>query len=834
MSSHSLRGGAGGSAATRRRRKESALIHALQRILSEFSSDDDSETGTTPPANPPSRRTAYRNETRDDDGDDDSELLSSLGTLVNKYASTRGRPQTPLVEQLRQLLDRFTRPVATRRVHFHDDTDSQTPTSDDENAKSSGKGAKTQTRGKGKSFVQHDDSKTNFVRKGDTPQHDPSSSRFKGKKTAQQPHDTTNQAKGKSAFQQFTSNTAVETVERTLARRPPKIVDEISQQICSYHKLCNTLNEGKLPADCCGAMVKTENIGELRALSKIHELQSTTFALVLWDSTDPDCVKPDDAITRWFITEQGAVNLYCVPLGFKLPELPNQPKITKITPKEAEQHEAIRFTIRQEYIPSQWEQACKDPSQWILRNGFIPPNVEVRTYGWKEQQVDGKTLLTGYGKTKASDIPQTLQQSGKSEIFCEPLAGSSRTRAPVQWITKLPDETPHTYFLRSYTMAREQNLPLAARPGSGSSLGIRGGKIDEKQTGKWLLHGVPPEWSPELLMSFLHEQGFASLRNMQPPRYKNGVWTVVAQPPEGKQENTFVYEAGKFVITIRRWQKPKTITRDRWTSYGSSWITGKDHQPADTQMANSDDKDSEVKIISSTTSPEKPATKKVKVDAAPQPILQRKRLYDEPGPNNTVILDLGGDGDCGYRSIAAAMALRSGKYLPEVKENIISLGKTIQAKAHQFLRDHDAWKAAWAIDPSAHEAMQNGPIPKNPQEYLDAVLRPKRWLDGLVAQAVAKSLQTDILIFEKPDKKWKMTARLQCEDGVLRDPIILLLHNEHYRTITSPKDIPKSWKTATPKGVVSRGAGKSVKSFSSWLKPASVIHDKQSTSFSHP
>jgi len=79
-------------------------------------------------------------------------------------------------------------------------------------------------------------------------------------------------------------------------------------------------------------------------------------------------------------------------------------------------------------------------------------------------------------------------------------------------------------------------------------------------------------------------------------------------------------------------------------------------------MAHSDDKDSEVKIVSSTTSPEKPATKKVKVDVAPQPIPQRKRLYDEPGPNNTIILDLGGDGDCGYRSIAAAYE-KSGRTL---------------------------------------------------------------------------------------------------------------------------------------------------------------------------
>ena len=92
-----------------------------------------------------------------------------------------------------------------------------------------------------------------------------------------------------------------------------------------------------------------------------------------------------------------------------------------------------------------------------------------------------------------------------------------------------------------------------------------------------------------------------------------------------------------------------------------------------------------------------------------------------------------------------------------------------------------------------------------------------------------KSPSNGHLDFWKPEKKWKMTARLQCEDGVLRDPIVLLLHNEHYRAISSPKDIPKSWKSATPKGVVSRGAGKSVKSFSSWLKPASVIHARQSS-----
>ena len=317
------------------------------------------------------------------------------------------------------------------------------------------------------------------------------------------------------------------------------------------------------------------------------------------------------------------------------------------------------------------------------------------------------------------------------------------------------------------------------------------------------------------LCPFWHEQGFASLRNVQPPRYKNGVWTVVAQPPEGKKENTFVYEAGKFVITIRKWQKPKTITQDRWTSYGSSWITGKDNQHADTPMANSDDKDSEVKIL---------PPRKSRLMLHLNLFHRENASMTNLAPNNTIILDLGGDGDCGYRSIAAAMALRSAKDLREVRENIESL-VLHSAKVYQYLRDHDAlgyWpNCQWSHVKRTYSKKHSRVSRCHPLSQTMA------WWSCRTSSC--KSPSNGHLDFWKPDKKWKMTARLQCEDGVLRDPIVLLLHNEHYRTISSPEDIPKSWKSATPKGVVSRGAGKSVKSLSSWLKPVSVIHARQSS-----
>ena len=192
-----------------------------------------------------------------------------------------------------------------------------------------------------------------------------------------------------------------------------------------------------------------------------------------------------------------------------------------------------------------------------LRNGSFVMDLSLRMLKFehmvgKNSKLMAKPCLLGMAKLKQVTFLRHYHNPVRAESFVSQLAGSSRTRAPVQWITKLPDETPHTYFLRSYTMAREQNLPLAARRGSGSPLGIRGGKIDEKQSGKWSPHGVPPEWSPELLMSFLHEQGFASLRNMQPPRYKNGVWTVCC-PTSWRKARIHSFKKFQKAVKLSMW-----------------------------------------------------------------------------------------------------------------------------------------------------------------------------------------------------------------------------------------------------------------------------------------
>ena len=128
--------------------------------------------------------------------------------------------------------------------------------------------------------------------------------------------------------------------------------------------------------------------------------------------------------------------------------------------------------------------------------------------------------------------------------------------------------------------------------------------------------------------------------------------------------------------------------------------------------------------------------------------------------------------------------------------------------------------------------MEDGEPPKTAAEYLSAVGRANRWIDGLAAQAIASCLQTDLLIFEKQNGKWKMCCRIQAEDHILRDPLVLCLADKHYTTILHDKSLmPKDWKSATPNGNFTRAAGKTP-SESSWFKPASVIGRASSASSS--
>ena len=97
-------------------------------------------------------------------------------------------------------------------------------------------------------------------------------------------------------------------------------------------------------------------------------------------------------------------------------------------------------------------------------------------------------------------------------------------------------------------------------------------------------------------------------------------------------------------------------------------------------------------------------------------------------------------------------------------------------------------------------------IPTTADEYLEALSRPARWIDGLIAQAIATAVKNGIIIWErKNNQKWKMVVRVSADESVLRDPIVLLLEDDHYCTADPTTPGSDQWKKAQPKGQFPRG-----------------------------
>ena len=345
-------------------------------------------------------------------------------------------------------------------------------------------------------------------------------------------------------------------------------------------------------------------------------------------------------------------------------------------------------------------------------------------------------------------------------------------------------------------MCKAKNLPMACRRGNGSCVGLRGGDVSKQQASKWTLRGIPRSWTPDMTEKWLHDQKFTDVKHIQPPRTVGGLWTVVARPDHtpSTSESALIFQTGEAVVTVRPWTKKTPVCYESWNSRGSRWIAGE--VPPDAQ----DD------TGGVTASLEK---KKQKTEAHTQPSQGAKRLFDDiSGPRGTAIWDLGGSGDCGYRAIAAAVASRSGKSEKEILENLPALTKTVRSKGHQWLTQNQDWRQSWALDTRANHVTEAGALPTTPDQYLEAVQRPSRWLHGLIAQAMATALQTDFLVFERQQGgKWRMSARIQAEQSKLHDPISLLLSNGHYRTIRDHSNFPPEWKKSTPKGQFQRAAG---------------------------
>ena len=140
-----------------------------------------------------------------------------------------------------------------------------------------------------------------------------------------------------------------------------------------------------------------------------------------------------------------------------------------------------------------------------------------------------------------------------------------------------------------------------------------------------------------------------------------------------------------------------------------------------------------------------------------------KRLHTGPSPatkrafnDKFDIIDAGGGGACGYNSFAVACALVRGKRLDEIKGQFAAMGTTVRIQIAEHIKRHeDVYRADWVPDTEPVEGADDGPAPATWQEWLNSLVRPRRWICQLSLVAGAKRCGVKIVVLQKEsDGKW--------------------------------------------------------------------------------
>ena len=462
---------------------------------------------------------------------------------------------------------------------------------------------------------------------------------------------------------------------------------------------------------------------------------------------------------------------------------------------------------------------------------------EVKTNGW----IVGDNLMTGYATVSEEDAKIILRQSGASGVFASRLQQDMTEKPPVTWVKMEEGETVLQYHERVMTMAKNYNVAAARRSGGGAFLGY----LMEDPTPRnhaWEISGVPFTWGPTSVKNWLVSIGWAIEAVPRAPNAKSKSWSFQGLFAEDPTKKNFAFEVdcGSNVchLTIHRWVKkrvPKEEEKEqehrvrgtRWWSADNTDPmeeisptivyevevaptkvdeTQAEDQNGDSEMGSADAANKREKDDNASGSPAKqPPAKKVKKNIVVEPILKS----GSQGPGGSVLLDLGGGGDCGWRALSMMISLHNQPAgdVDRIAEKIETLSTTLRAKTINFLTVNcSKWQQEWIPDPAATNVTEGGAPAKDLQSFIQEVLpRPARWVCGLCLAGVSLMKGYTVVVWQykggpnesHKQESWKRAAVIRGKKESAKQAIIpVVLHNGHYYALRLPplrKQWPKEW-----------------------------------------
>ena len=102
------------------------------------------------------------------------------------------------------------------------------------------------------------------------------------------------------------------------------------------------------------------------------------------------------------------------------------------------------------------------------------------------------------------------------------------------------------------------------------------------------------------------------------------------------------------------------------------------------------------------------------------------------------------------------MRAARGKCLDEIKGQFATMGTTVRTQIAEHIKRHEGnYRADWVADTEPIEGADDGPPPCTWQEWLNSLVRPRRWICQLSLVAGAKRLGVKIVVLQKEsDGKW--------------------------------------------------------------------------------
>ena len=562
-----------------------------------------------------------------------------------------------------------------------------------------------------------------------------------------------------------------------------------TMSVNSWVTVMKDVEAGKEPSGAVTVCPDMKTAAEIQALSKVHELK--TGILLITKNTNGEDIKLDGSRTT-LLPYQGNLALVEAVLAMSTGETPTDCGMTPVKANGIERKRkkenvvTLRIMVVKGLLSHQDMERMKTEPTYALHLMECDKKLEeLRTSGWSEQT----EVFVGYVEAEKAESEMLINLSGQGGVFISHLRKDVIEWPNVTWRLPEGNESLQLYHLRILKVARELGKPLAFRRGGGAAFGVvMPAAEDDEHIHSWSLSGAPPNWGPVTLREWLEKQEWAVMDTTQ-PRRRHLPWSFRGRMAGKPNERSFSYEVegddGKnFYVLVKRWEKrrqpdestPIAGAGQRWwhksatfdpieDDLTATWPDGDGDEPQPTILddtvedADGDDnmtgnkrEKGEGKSANGTSPPKKKVKQAVPKPAKPD--LDRiagGMQGPDAGSRRTTVIDTGGKGNCGWRSLSFALAgLNSAVSDEALVDKLDPLAKTMQVRVTSHLIQHKKhWQDSWAPDPKTNQVMEDGSIPTTVAEYCEAVKRPNRWVDGLLLATAAILQQVNIVVWTK-------------------------------------------------------------------------------------